>query len=168
MELQEAYDEIMRYFTNPSNPMMFDKDGCAYLGPNNSRCAVGCLIPGEILERFLKPGSYYNDACIGNSDFHQKENPVLWKFFGIEDSSDKLCRFLGKMQSAHDVCSSRTAFLRNARAVADEYGLDINSYKEVECDSPALVQDRPFPNERGTEIEGSSTDERLVREYASC
>lgn len=55
MNRQEAFDKIWKHFVVEKNHQSFNKlRNCAYRGDGGRKCAIGCLIPDEMYDRYLE------------------------------------------------------------------------------------------------------------------
>jgi hypothetical protein len=109
MTAQEIYDKVKAHLLN-QNAKSISEDGCAYLGDNGLKCAVGCLISDE---------DYLPDM----------EGPLnlLIEMYGYLPSIKRLARhaeMLAELQRCHDVCDPYEWPSQLAR-VAKRHGLKL-------------------------------------------
>lgn len=48
MQPQEIFDTVVRHLAQQGGPAKDGNGDCVYRGQNNTKCAVGCLIPDEM------------------------------------------------------------------------------------------------------------------------
>jgi len=83
---------------------------CRYRGMNNTKCAIGCLIPDELYEEQMEGHSAA--SLLGNSGYFPKhyyceqnvdKNTQLRALLGIEEKTEQAdLSFLSYMQYVHD------------------------------------------------------------------
>lgn len=87
MKYQETYDKIRDHLMT-QGAKSSDEDGCLYRGPNNTSCAIGCLIGDGI----IRPRD--NTASV---DLLPKK---IQRVLGIKNDADR--DFLCRLQRIHD------------------------------------------------------------------
>ena len=78
----DVIDEIIAHFSKPEADYGLNGDygQCVYRGPNNKRCAIGCLIPDEIYDpvwdlEILGRTGFANPGLIGT--FWKSVAPIV-------------------------------------------------------------------------------------------
>lgn len=102
---QQLFDIVAAHLLI-QNEQAMDEDGCAYRGKNDTKCAVGCLIPDDL----------YNIAMENNI----VQNIITpYKLTYLEDEID----FLVSCQSIHDSVPV-TDWRNSLLGLAEDYGCD--------------------------------------------
>jgi len=109
MNNQEAFDKVARHLLQQKKRSLSINFTCAYRGTDNTRCAIGALIPDELYD----------------SDMEENNIKVLIRDFAhmrklFEDCSTDL---LLDLQSVHDYHSPRD-WRRKLYDVAEAYNLN--------------------------------------------
>ena len=142
MTTQEAYDKIREYFSHPEAEFGVGEDGsCEYISSEGRKCAVGCLIPHEILSDY---GELLNNS--GSLDGLQtggvtdtgfvafRDVPGLKDLLNGDDEEGRhKLAFLKAVQSSHDLIGGSgrgeredmDTFLVSLDDLAAGYGLQI-------------------------------------------
>lgn len=110
---QEIYNKVKAHLLNQmKKAATYLEDGsldqCLYRGPNDTKCAIGCLIPDD---------DYYVGLEERPAD-HPRVLGLLAKQ-GITGEA----RFLSLLQYVHDMCEVEK-WERELRRVAIDFGLD--------------------------------------------
>ena len=93
---QQVVDTIHSHFFEKENPPGLDGEGrCTYLGPDGSRCAVGCLMPEALIR-------CEGNIVAGSITGVIREYPYIREFFSKVD-----IHLLQSIQSAHDSAAGR-------------------------------------------------------------
>lgn len=134
MNRQEVFNKVWDHFIVQQNPFGWNGQGCTYLSPDGTRCAIGILMPegpwqeceeGIVYER--ENGEYEEGWYIGEWTLDQVFN---------EEISFKMGLFLDELQSAHDESAQMynedgcrgtryDQFERYLRSIANQYNLAI-------------------------------------------
>lgn len=114
---QEAYEQIRSFFSKPDAKYGHAGiDGCVYRGPNNVRCAVGCIIPDELYDESFE--------ILGGVLHLSGEKAEALLAYLPEDLG-----FLVEVQSLHDNLAWDKApmdiFIEKLDKLAAKYGLAI-------------------------------------------
>lgn len=136
MTTQEAYERIREYFSRPGAELgKSDHGSCAYITASGAKCAVGCLIPDEILSKWgnslnesgslegLKDGVVDN---YGHFFMAFRDIPGLQELLNGEDAEgQRKFDFLSEAQKRHDDSFTKTAeqFVAKLDVLAGEFGL---------------------------------------------
>lgn len=138
MEMQEIFDGVMTHLHTQGKRAIGLDGECVYRGPNNLKCAVGCLIPEEL----------YNSKMEGNNVKQiLATNPELQEYFGIknikltddgfytDDQDDKL-QLMYEMQVIHDTSNvyPNGNWISQAANIANKYNLDFTQGESHESD----------------------------------
>lgn len=92
---QQVVDRLHEHFFEKKNPPGFGARGrCAYLGPDGSKCGVGCLMPDALL-------LYDGDIIAGSITSIRNAYPGIRDFFSNVD-----IHLLQSIQAAHDEAAS--------------------------------------------------------------
>jgi hypothetical protein len=91
---QRTYDLVRDHLLNQGGRSFgldenYHIDACLYRDPRGRRCAIGALIPDELITPYIN----------GNS-VHQLPTAVL-EYLGVESEQDRY--FLGSLQQIHDL-----------------------------------------------------------------
>lgn len=57
MRNQEIFDIVATHLFTQGERSFTSMKGCLYRGPNNTMCAVGCLIPDEVYDPYMEGGT---------------------------------------------------------------------------------------------------------------
>ena len=91
---QKIFDYVVNFMSSQGKPSIDAAGDCVYYGPNNLRCAVGCLIlPDEYKSSFDE-----NQEDIG------KLTDSIPRFEGYEDILSRLQYFHDDMEHWADTC----------------------------------------------------------------
>lgn len=94
MNRQRTYDLVRDHLTHQNaksvgpDDYMGKEEGCLFRGPNGLRCAIGALIPDELITPEL------------NSRSVMRLPPSILEFIGVNNHSDR--GFLAELQYIHD------------------------------------------------------------------
>src|SRR5687768_7605629 len=102
MELQQTYEAIRAYFTQPDADFAITTDGkCKYRTEDGRGCAVGCLIPPALYKPAMEGRGVQALVVKGMSDAYQ---PALEEMLLDDAGVDRAraLRFLEAAQGAHD------------------------------------------------------------------
>lgn len=95
LTMQQTFDKVSRHLFKQGRPSVSIGGTCLYRGPNNTRCAVGCLIPDELYQKKMDCGFAVQSLF--------NEWPNLWEQFDMEGRSfDDWRVFLRDLQRVHD------------------------------------------------------------------
>ncbi len=83
---KEAYDKVLAHLLEQGKPCIGHESKCLYRGPDNTSCAVGCMIP---------------DNCY-SYDMENKSVQELIIYNYIEVKNDTTYSLLTRLQSIHD------------------------------------------------------------------
>lgn len=145
MKLQELYEQIRSYFTEPDAELAktfndeHEETDCSYRTPEGRKCAVGCTIPDELYDEEFEGNSFsaivgISLPYVGDTALKPTENATpasvrLREFFfgGDDEQNVKLARFLSAAQHAHDRGSTETAdeFVKELDVLARQFGLKV-------------------------------------------
>lgn len=122
---QEIFDKCLGHLRNQGKPAIVN-GGCAYRGPNDTRCAIGFLIADEYYRKDLE------EANVSSANVQESLRASGYDIDSPEDES-----FLNSLQcELHDDMYLSDNFLEDlepaAKGFADTYNLD---YKEPANDS---------------------------------
>lgn len=92
---QEMFDKVWDYFVVQKNaPGVGAMGGCDYRSETGARCAIGCLLPDEVIED-MSGGHLMH--CYIEEALRRQRSPKLNAFF-----TDCDLEFLSALQGAHD------------------------------------------------------------------
>lgn len=102
---QEIYDKVLNHLVKQGKKSI--DSYCKYRGPDNTSCAVGCLIPDDEYTPELEgSGGIKSIACS----------------IKLNIESNKL-DLLQELQILHDVCMSTTSFMKTSNYIAQQFSL---------------------------------------------
>lgn len=115
MNNQQALDKVWKYFIIQHHKFGWDDkiDGCTYRSPVGSRCAIGCLLPKNLIG--------LAESVVGDIDVLLNEQPDIGVFFEGCDFS-----FLADLQNDHDISAASSnyeMFARDLKLLAEKWGL---------------------------------------------
>jgi hypothetical protein len=117
MDRQMIFDRVTKHLAEQKRPAMDeDEEGCAYRGADGRKCAIGCLIDDE----------HYAPELEGNSPLETSVATAVAQSLGIEPLRPAECRFLEKLQSAHDASENAEQLNVRLADIAAESRLTIN------------------------------------------
>jgi hypothetical protein len=93
MNKQEIFDKVATHLLT-QNKKSLSKNGCSYRGLDNTKCAIGCLIPDD----------KYTSSLEGHSLLNKLVMEVLTEELGILDGYD--VGLLDILQCLHDYYST--------------------------------------------------------------
>lgn len=100
----------------------FKSFNCAYRGPNNTSCAVGCLIPDELYDPEIEGvGVEIGSLCGMELNYKSEKLRAILTEIGLADH----LHFLVKLQLAHDESETIEEVLENLERVAKARNLII-------------------------------------------
>lgn len=136
MNRQEIYERQRVHFTRPGAAFGVAQQGCVYVGEVNGKvvkCAVGCLIPDDVLAAMTL-------RLFGGIDALLSNNPELVGEMGWGDNA---VNFLRKTQRLHDDTAQAEGdlelFIHRLDCLARREGLDVRR-AEALC-TPACPED---------------------------
>jgi len=122
VSLQTEFDTVVSH-VRKQRVKSTTKDGdCTYRGLNNTKCAIGCLIPDAVYNQGMESKNVYT---------FRDEHPNVYKLIldnaELQDS-ETIVRFYSGMQQAHDHASENVndflhMFERQAQCLARDFGL---------------------------------------------
>ena len=126
MSLQTEFDTVVSHVRKQRVKSTTGGD-CAYRGLNNTKCAIGCLIPDAAYDKGMEGKNVYT---------FRNEYPKVYKLIldnaELQDS-ETIARFYSLMQQAHDHASDASdvddgseflrVFERRAQSLARDFGL---------------------------------------------
>lgn len=120
---QEIFDIVWKHFITDKNPFSVNQDtnSCRYRGPNDTKCAIGVLIPDNVYTDRIEGEVISSDVLLDIKPFAS----WLIKTFHAEDM-----RFLKALQEAHDAHSFNSGYdglHRQLTIIATKYNLIIPS-----------------------------------------
>jgi len=97
MDKQKVFNKVKKHLlTQKKQSFDLDNNQCLYRGPNNTKCAIGCLIPNRL----------YREAIEGSGVYGTKVKKILRKVFGKLSDEDTF--FLTSLQEIHDYSAVRS------------------------------------------------------------
>jgi hypothetical protein len=92
-KLIEIFNTVKDHLLSQGVKSFDDEEGCAYRGPNNTKCAIGCLIKDE----------HYTYRLEGKSIYSVHVVEALIKSLDVEEEfiTDNI-NFFGYLQHVHD------------------------------------------------------------------
>jgi len=97
MTHQEIFDKVATHLIKQGRQSATEVGGCVYRGPNNTSCAIGCLIPDNAYDPLF-------DADDG-SVLHQVGNPAFVAALaagGVDLTDETVLDLLDALQGLHD------------------------------------------------------------------
>jgi len=91
MNSLQIFNRVSTHLLTQGKKSANDKDECLYRGPNNTSCAIGCLILDK----------YYSTDLEGFNLANNEIKLVLQKSLGRKITSDEIC-MLSDLQKIHD------------------------------------------------------------------
>lgn len=79
MNNQEAFDLMVNHLITQGRPAVDDKGQCLYRGPNNTKCAVGILIPADKYTPALENLNPYQLVELHGLNFGEVETGFLFE-----------------------------------------------------------------------------------------
>jgi hypothetical protein len=92
--LQEIFDTVVAHLRD-QGVQCRNIFGCQYRGPDQTACAVGCLIPDSLYTFNIEGQNIY-------TLFNSNKIPEFFTAFGITYGNDPKLNLLTKFQSIHD------------------------------------------------------------------
>lgn len=130
MTMQEAYDRMRAFYSREDTFLARYAGACEYIqnGNETTRCAVGCLLPMELLE---ESGETLNSiGGIANVKWRFEEgNPAATQAFealGLTDGETfdhELFQFLQGAQNIHDDAETKAHVIEELDDLALAHGL---------------------------------------------
>ena len=107
---QELYEKQRAYFSQPGARLAKDDEGaCQYRVddfPDESACAVGCLISNEFFIEHMSGNEDTNGSSVweltSQSFWLDLQDELFGESFLEEDELDSLCAYLADTQKIHD------------------------------------------------------------------
>lgn len=134
MGFQEAFNDCVRVMKQQDWQRSVDADGqCMYRSPSGRRCAIGALLPDEILETQMeKEGDYETLISINenNPSFESLPDQVkLWLYekYELDPNSEASERFFEELQTAHDGAAFLHPMTERFVIFAMKYGLTVTT-----------------------------------------
>jgi hypothetical protein len=132
MTLQEAYEKMRAYFSQPGARLARLGKGstCEYITKDGRQCAVGCLIDQTWLVDNADVNAIGSLACFFEPEEHD-DSELAEEFLeqlGMtrDDKDSRLVGFLHTAQSAHDSDADDAAdFVKHLDTIAVSYGLKL-------------------------------------------
>lgn len=114
MNKQDIFNKVaVHLFDQSKRATANDGEYCQYRGKDNTKCAIGALIPDEMYDEKMEGGSVY---------VLFRRFPAMEEFFSVENT-----QFLRELQYVHDNRGSwyTNEMMRGAlRAVGEAYEVD--------------------------------------------
>lgn len=98
----------------------YQANACLYRGPNDTKCAIGVLIPDERMRIEFE---------LKQADYVMEQMPDI---FGHKSNLDSVYPLAGSLQSVHDYFEPNK-WAAELRRVAKTYGLDAHVVNEMEA-----------------------------------
>jgi hypothetical protein len=127
MTKQEIFDKVATHLFTQGMRSIDSEERCCYRGPNNTSCAIGCLIPDENYDKNME-----NECIVTLINNNKHNHSEKWNFFAIWKDKKNL---LQALQSVHDYSNNWQSTVKMRKALADlaeYYNLDssiINTLK---------------------------------------
>lgn len=125
MTLQETFDMIVKHLAQQGRRSELTGGfayGCAYRGPDNMKCAVGCLIPDELYDWSLERMSVCAIYANPQQTTFNKVIDYLNTLIGADQNT--ICAFLERMQVAHDTSHTPEELKRALKQICTNFKLD--------------------------------------------
>lgn len=121
MTKQEIYDTVCAHLAKQKVKSR-NIEGCLYRGPNNTSCAVGCLITDAEYDPLM------DSVVEGGTGVYM----LFSKFPSVAErlGKDNL-EFLSKLQATHDYSNSPTILKMELRYAATEFGVNAGAEEAI-------------------------------------
>lgn len=90
---QKYFDKVVKHLRKQGKKSMQADGYCMYRGPDNTRCAIGALIPNRLYRKKMDTGANFITKIL-------KLFPTVFKHFGEPDTEAQ--QFLSDLQAIHD------------------------------------------------------------------
>ena len=109
LTVQEMFDTVVAHLIQQGVPSVDDTGVCMYRGPNNTKCAIGCLIPNENYDESFEGRSVFYSVVRNSLPFHV---------------DDPMMNLLSSLQNAHDSHFESVEMLKKKlKKIGEEYNL---------------------------------------------
>ena len=125
---QQTFEHVVKHLFKQGRRSYSDASGCLYKGPNNTSCAVGCLIPDDVYSTGMEGKPY------GNTSNLFDHYPVLTK---VMPKHTYLLRSLQKVHDGNSVWKNEKLMRDVLRDVGKAHKLKISFLRNLKFPTKA-------------------------------
>lgn len=127
MNKQETFDKVARLIIAQGRRSI-KGDNCVYAGPDGTGCAIGCLLPRDVAERWdtYVGGHGFSMTTVFERDYMRREEQEAC-IRDLEAAGIPTDRhFLQRLQQAHDGAHNGVAFKESFKTKMELLAVDFN------------------------------------------
>ena len=113
---QKIFDQVSKHLLTQMQSSISESNGCLYRGPNNTKCAIGCLIPDSLYSPDIE------NSIVRSLVKMEAYEKFFCELLEVDKISEQDIVFLQNLQDIHDNSETHD-WLNNLECFADENDL---------------------------------------------